>query len=100
MEDVDLEKTAGLLLKNWDLERPRVLDWETLKQALTLRLGEMLRDEFERLVQTMYRLDVSEPLFLVALDLPTHDARAAALANIVLERELLRLETWRKYSQG
>jgi hypothetical protein len=100
MENQDLQNTAGLLLKNWGMVPPDQLDWETLKQALRMQMRAMLADEFERLVQAMYRLDVAEPKFQAALALPTLDARADALAIIVLDRELQRLETWRKYSQG
>ena len=100
MENQDLEKTAGLLAKNWGLERPDTLDLESLRLALQVQLGFMLSGDFERLVQTMYRLDVSESKFQAALLLTTVDERAMQLANIVLDRELLRLQSWRKYSQG
>lgn len=98
METEDINKTAELLLKNWGLTPPNELDWESLKQALTMQLDYLLRQDFERLVQSMYRLDVSEPKFQRALLLPTVEERASALATIVLERELQRLATWRKYS--
>lgn len=100
MEHQDLEKTVGLLHKNWGLTPPAQLDWESLRVALQAQMRSMLTDDFERLVQAMYRLDVAEPLFHAALALPNLDERAASLATIVLARELQRLETWRKYSQG
>ena len=58
----------------------------------------MLESDFERLVQTMYRLDVYESKFQAALRLPTVGERAVALATVVLERERQRLATWKKYS--
>ena len=100
MENQDLEKTAGLLLKNWGMVAPDQLDWESLRRALVLQMRAMITQDFERLVQAMYRLDVAEPKFHLALSLPTVDERAVALAAVVLQRELQRLETWRKYSQG
>lgn len=98
MEDQDIEGTARLLQKNWDLTPPVDMDWETLRQALVLQLGHMMAHDVERLVQSMYRLDVSEPKFHAAMALPTAEERAQALANVVLEREMLRVATWRKYS--
>ena len=100
MEHQDLEKTVGLLHKNWGLTPPAQLDWDSLRAALHAQMLAMLSNDFERLVQAMYRLDIAEPLFHAALALPSLDERAASLATIVLARELQRLETWRKYSQG
>ena len=98
METEDIQKTAQLLHKNWDLATPSELDWESLREALRVQLLWMLESDFERLVQTMYRLDVFENKFQAALRLPTVGERAVALATIVLERERLRLATWKKYS--
>lgn len=105
MESPDIHKTAGLLHKNWGMEPPTLLDetaagWECLREALRVQMLAMLTHDLERLVQTMYRLDVAEGKFHTAMEQPTQEARAAALANIVLDRELLRLETWQKYSRG
>lgn len=98
METEEVEKTALLLQKNWDMVVPAQLDWESLRAALETQLKYMLEQDFERLVQTMYRLDVVEAKFAAALNLPTVQARAIALAGIVIDRELQRLATWKKYS--
>jgi hypothetical protein len=98
METEEVEKTALLLQKNWDVVVPAHLDWESLRVALETQLKYMLEQDFERLVQTMYRLDVAEAKFTAALNLPTVQARAIALAGIVIDRELQRLATWKKYS--
>lgn len=97
-ETEDIAKAASLLHKNWDLATPEELDWDSLREALRVQLQWMLQSDFERLVQTMYRLDVAESKFQAALRLPTVAYRAEALATVVLERELLRLATWKKYS--
>ena len=98
METEDIDKAASLLQKNWDLLPPSDLDWESLLAALRVQMEHMLMNDFERLVQSMYRLDVAESRFQLALALPSVPERAAALATIVLDRELQRLATWRKYS--
>jgi hypothetical protein len=103
MKQEDIDGMARMLQKNWGLAVHDSADavvnsWEILRIALTAQLKALLTNDFERLAQTMYRLDVFEAKFHAALLLPDVDARAAALADVVLERELLRLETWRKYS--
>ncbi len=98
MELHDLVQTSDLLQKNWGLAPPSQLDWESLREALRLQLEYMIANNFEFLVQTMYRLDVDESKFRQALSLPIAADRAATLATIIVDRELQRLETWRKYS--
>ncbi|MFM2377364.1 MAG: hypothetical protein RLZZ165_2461 [Bacteroidota bacterium] len=100
METEDICKAADWLQKNWELLPPSDLDWASLRAALKARLEWMLQNEFERLVQAMYRLDVAESKFRMALAMPTVGERAARLSEIILERELQRLATWRRYSGG
>lgn len=98
MESEELQNAAGLLQKNWEMVPPLELDWESLRIALKIQLQHLMMSDFERLVQTMYRLDVSEAKFQMALGLPKLEDRAIALAKVVLERELQRLATWKKYN--
>ena len=98
MEASEIQETAALLLRNWGVETHTPSSWQDLRMALQLQMEAMLSNDFERLVQTMYRLDVAELKFQAALKLRTIPLQAEALANIVLDRELQRLATWKKYS--
>lgn len=99
METEDWQQARRLLVRNWGLKPDEGwADRAALLAALEAQVRHMLADEFERLVQTMYRLDVSEARFRQALALPDRDQQAAALATVIWERELQRLETWQKYS--
>lgn len=69
---------------------------ETLRQALTAHLAWLLDYQFERLLQAMYRIDVNEQEFRSVL---TGEAPVApALAELVLQRELKKVETRRLYA--
>lgn len=91
---IDLQKE---LSKHWGIEPSGEDSWEELKRNLKARLKELLNDEFNQLVNAMYRLDVSEARFNQALSAGNQDAIAEQLTEIVLNRELQRLETRRKY---
>lgn len=67
-----------------------------LKAYLTSQIAWMLDHAFERLLQAMYRIDVAEQKFKAALTGP--DPVAAALADLVLEREIKKIEIRRKFS--
>lgn len=67
-----------------------------LKTLLTNQIAFLLDRQFERLLQAMYRIDVNEQEFRAAL---TGDAPVAeTLAELVLQRELKKVETRRLYS--
>lgn len=100
MEAIELQKTTALLQRNWGIATTNVDSVELLLAALEAQLLSMLQDNFEGLVQTMYRLDVSEPKFHAAMTLKNAQAQAAELSKIVFARELQRLATWEKYSNS
>lgn len=73
-----------------------VNDLSKLKELLTRQIAWMLDYQFERLLQAMYRIDVPEQDFRNVLvgKAPV----AEALAELVLKRELKKVETRRLYS--
>lgn len=98
MNPQDLQKTAALLHKNWGLDAINVDSESALLAALKIQMQFLLENDFERLVQTMYRLDVSENKFLAAINLHTVEEKAEHLAKLVYQRELQRIAIWNKYS--
>lgn len=69
---------------------------EELKKLLTKQIAFLLDRQFERLLQAMYRIDINEQEFRAVL---TGEAPVAeALAELVLQRELKKVETRRLYS--
>jgi hypothetical protein len=103
MEDALLHATADLLERDWSLtlaDGPSGRSWEQLRTVLAQHLAVMLVDDFARLVNVMYRLDVPEQSFRTALAAPTLEARAQALTDAVLARERLRAEMRIRYSSS
>jgi hypothetical protein len=99
MDKKELINTTRLVQRQWGLPEQSQPDWEQLRAALCLRLAELLEDDFGGLVNAMYRMDVPENKFKDALVGGTTSEIAERLADIVLNRELQRLATRRKYSK-
>ncbi|MCB9231461.1 MAG: hypothetical protein H6581_07355 [Bacteroidia bacterium] len=97
-------KTAEWLQDRWGVVLPENSaeydQREELIRFLIPRLKYFLEHEFEFLVNTMYRLDVSEAKFHQALAGKDTDQIAGQLAEIVLDREIQRMETRIRYSQN
>jgi hypothetical protein len=104
MQQDDSRQALALLKKHFQVTQGEPLnealsDGEGLaavRQALTAQITILLDREFERLLQAMYRIDVNEQEFRAVL---TGEAPVApALAELVLQRELKKVETRRLYS--
>lgn len=72
-------------------------DREQLLQALTERIAYMLDHDFEFLMHIFYRLDLNEQKVSNALT-GGGDDPASQLALLVIERELQKIETRKRYS--
>jgi|GEM_PF-2751300 hypothetical protein len=91
-------RLAVQLHQNWGLQNSDIFSRDELYWLLVQQMEWMVSHDMERLVQSMYRLDVNENDFHLAMQAVDSEVRAQNLARIVLEREQLRAETWVKYS--
>ena len=84
------------------LTEPLAKDYETLsRDELQIRLqmfiAGLLENNFEKLCNMIYRHDVLENKFDNALQGGTIDEQASRIAWLVLEREMEKVETRRRY---
>jgi hypothetical protein len=93
----ELSIASELILKFFELdegERQFLSDitenQSEIEALLSRRIGEMLKDEMEALINAMYRIDVSEIAFHEAM---AHDDRADRIAQLVVERLIQKAKT-------
>jgi hypothetical protein len=92
---------GNALSKNWQVAVTGNSDhspYDELLEALTRRIRYLLEHNLDRLMTALYILDVPEQRFREAMAEKTIDKSAHDLARIVIEREMQRVETRRKYS--
>ena len=75
----------------------RAADMDEFRKKLELVIGYLLDKDFERLLTAMYRLDINEKKFSQVLEGKMGMNIAGAIANLVIERELKKIETRKKY---
>jgi len=75
------------------------LSREELKSHLTRFIADLLEHNFEKLCNLIYRHDVSERQFHEALNSGNIHAQAENLAELVIERELQKVETRKAYKR-
>ena len=73
------------------------LSREELKGRLQLFIADLLIHNFEKLTNMIYRHDVSESKFNEALQGETIKEQAEMLAELVIEREMQKVETRKAY---
>lgn len=83
-----------------EIARMEHIDREEIHARLQLFISELLKNDFERLCTLMYRHDVNEALFGKALSLESDDQRADAIAHLVIDRELKKMQTRAAYAKS
>jgi hypothetical protein len=104
MENSDFYKEVAYLAGK-DFEKPQgellpvsqdIISRETIKARLEEVIFQMLSNEFEKLCNVMYRLDVSEAKFNTALLKAPEDA-VSEIADLVIDREIQKVKTRELY---
>lgn len=99
-----LEKTAQLIDQQLgstlvSTQSSLIDGYEALIAQLTPFIQALLNDEFERLLQLMYRIDVPEAQFSQALGQANPDDIAPAIAQLIVKRQLQKVQTREKYGK-
>ena len=92
-----LAQALVLANKDFNLEIPssEVSSAEDFQQILTKLIRHLLDNDFERLINGLYRIDVSEEK--VKLAMATTDDVAEQIALLIIEREMQKVTTREKY---
>lgn len=90
---------AGALARDWgvSIAGANVTGRDSLLDALTERVRQLLRNDFQKLVTAMYTLDVSEARFREAMA-GEEAAAARQIAELILSREIEKAESRAKHS--
>jgi hypothetical protein len=94
--ETDIQITTKLVAKDLLLEADdRIFhSLEQLQSWLSEQIAHMMELEFERLLSTLYRIDVDEQRAKLAI---AGDHPSWELAGLIIERELKKVETRKRY---
>ena len=73
---------------------------EKLRQKLIFLINELIKKDFDALVQLLYRIDVYEKKIRIHLDKNTQEDSAAILADLIIEKQLEKMESRKKFSEN
>ncbi len=90
----------SIISANFELEGRQEISLDEIQQILTARIRELLDKNVERLVSILYRIDVGQKKTddIFNNPSPSKDDIAALLAEAVIERQLQKVLSRKKYS--
>ncbi len=73
---------------------------EQLKEYLTKKISELIDNNFDKLINTLYRIDVDEDKLQLAFVDKNKSMLPEAIAGLIIERQLQKIEMRKKYKEG
>ncbi len=68
----------------------------TLYNQLVEQINTLIKDDFEKLVQLLYRIDVSEQKLKMLLQSNPNEDAAKLIASLIIERQIQKIELRKK----
>jgi hypothetical protein len=69
------------------------VDLNTIHKKLGMLVAYLLENDMHRLINAMYRLDVSEAKFHEAMQAESKEEAISQIANLIIEREMQKVKT-------
>ena len=73
---------------------------EKLREKLIFLINELIKKDFDALIQLLYRIDVYEKKIRLYLSKNRQEDSAAILADLIIERQLEKMESRKKFSEN
>jgi hypothetical protein len=96
---MDTPAVIQAINQDFALALPASLSADDLRTQLASHINELILHQFDRLVQLLYRMDVSEKKLKQLLQDHNDSDAGLLIAGMVLEREQQKMETRRQFRQ-
>lgn len=102
MDSKDITEVSTLITRDLGLIESELIaldSVDTFKNKLTNIIRYLLDKDFEKLLHAMYRIDINEEKLKTVLASESPEDVAPNLASLIIERELQKVETRRRYKE-
>jgi len=83
-----------------ELSLPATISNEELREKLIVHINYLINHDFEKLVFYLYRVDVNESKMRQLLDQREGENAASLIADLIIERQLQKIESRKKFSSN
>lgn len=92
-KDLQLDEDEALV------KRDESVDLNTIHKKLGVLISYLLENDMHRLLNAMYRLDVSEPKFHEAMQAESKEDAVLRITDLIIEREMQKVKTRMHYKK-
>ena len=90
--------TSLIKIINKDFDLPDHVSEEQLREVMINAFAYLIEDNFQKLIQILYKADVDQYKLKFALENTENSTSAAVIADAYIARQKAKVETWKKYS--
>ena len=94
MENSELVK---LVNKEMAIQLPEQISMEEIQEKLSAHINRLIQQNFEQLINLLYRIDVSEPKIKSLLQLQPGTNTGDIIADLIIERQLQKIRSRRQF---
>ena len=98
----NINQVSELIVRDLNLESEKsiveIKHLDELKEKLEKIVAYLLDNDFERLLNAMYRLDINEEKFKIAIGGLSGKSISKEITELIIDREVKKLQTRAKYS--
>jgi hypothetical protein len=81
------------------IELPETISFSVFRQQLKDEITHLIQHDFQKLVSILYRIDVNERKLKYLLQENVGEDAAFIIADLIIERQLEKIKSRRKFSQ-
>lgn len=97
----NIKQVSELIIRDLNLESEKsiveIKHLDELKEKLEKIVAYLLDNDFERLLNAMYRLDINEEKFKLVISGLSGDSISKEITELIINREVKKLKTRAKY---
>lgn len=100
----NIKQVSELIVKDLNLESEKsiveIKHLDELKEKLEKIVAYLLDSDFEKLLNAMYRLDINEEKFKMAVSGLSGNSISNEISELIINREIEKLKTRAKYKES
>ena len=90
-EEFSWNETPQAAVQRWfELPTTKSEEWATIKKMLADEINRLIKNDFEKLLHILYRIDINEQQAMKAL---SYGNAAELLTDLIIERQLQKVES-------
>ena len=93
------EELVEILNRQFEVPFNDFISLQNLETALSIRINDLIKNDFQKLIQILYKVDVNELALKKLLKEKNGEEAALLIAGLIIERELQKIKTRKEFGK-